>query len=135
MTPDNQYSILIIEPNKNMRSPYAYLSGLSSPSNITRLPSIHSGLAHLIENKPDIVFLSASYEMDRILVFLESLKNKSTDSLINLIIMIDFSQTLSQIPGTTWGDNIGIASNLTSAPELEAILSRIIGDNINLKTN
>lgn len=126
MNVSTSYSILIIEPNEQLLSPYAYISGISSPDTSVRVSSLSEALSYLTKNTPDLVILSTSFKIDDLLTMLEAIKNKSHTALIPLVLSVDLSQPLCQIPGTTWGDTLGIVHSLTSAEEMSATISRVL---------
>lgn len=113
---------LIIEPNDSIITPYSYLDDIYS---YERCVSIERGLRIMAERYPDIVFLSASYTISKSLKVLESLKQKSTISLIPIILVVDLSHKISHIPGTTWGEKIGIVSTISTKKELNSTLDRV----------
>lgn len=118
-------NILIIEPNSQLHSPYSLLSGKNS---VKRVTSIELGLKNMSLYSPDLAFISSSLSISKILTFLESLKNASHTRLIPLIFVIDLSYKLSIIPGTTWGNKLGILTSISSENELNSTIHRITSE-------
>ena len=117
-------NILIIEPNSGLDTPYKFISG-SAP---VRVANVERGLKHLSlqsQTIPDIVFISASFSIQKIITFLDALKNVSRTKLIPLIIVVDFNHKISNIPGTTWGDKIGILTSIVSKSEYNSTIHRV----------
>lgn len=114
---------LIIEPNDSVIKPYSYLDEIYE---YERCTSVEKGLSIMASKYPDILFLSASFSLSKSLKVLESLKHKSAYGLIPLILVVDLSNRLSGIPGTEWGDKIGILSTLSSSKELHSTLDRVM---------
>lgn len=122
----NKYSkslvVFILELNENLTVPYKYLP---SDSSIFRTSSIKKSLKHLVQTTPDIVFLSASYEAEESIEFLEALKNASFNQLIPLVVVVDLSHPINFIPGTTWGGRLAVIDSQANPKELYEILERI----------
>jgi hypothetical protein len=114
---------LIIEPNDSLHIPYAYLEDAYE---YDRCSSIEKGLAFMAKKYPDILFLSASFSLSKSLKVLESLKQKSSYTLIPLVIVVDLSNRVSSVPGTSWGNKIGLVSSLSSAQEVNSTLDRVM---------
>lgn len=115
--------VLIIEPNDALNIPYSYFL---SKFEYDRCTSIEKGLQYMAHKYPDILFLSASFSLSKSLKALESLKQKSNLTLIPLILVVDFSNRLNTIPGTTWGDKIGVITSLSSSQEVNSTLHRVM---------
>lgn len=113
---------LIIEPNKLLQQPYSYIQKSLS---VQRVESIQVGMLEISKSKPDIVFLSTSFSISQTVELLTALKNKSQDGLIPLIFVIDLSQKISSVPGTTWGNKLGILCSQSSFNELNSTLDRV----------
>ncbi|OGK43875.1 hypothetical protein A2957_00435 [Candidatus Roizmanbacteria bacterium RIFCSPLOWO2_01_FULL_38_11] len=114
---------LIIEPNKKLGSPYNYISGLF---NIVHVANVESGLVSLSGTLPQVVFLSTNIGINKTLMFLEALKNASHKKLIPLIFVIDLTNKLNTVPGTTWGGKIGILHSMASKTEFNSTMNRVL---------
>lgn len=114
---------IIIEPNDSLNVPYSYLEDICT---YERCSSIESGLRLMSQKYPDLVFLSASFSLAKSVQILDALKNKSATTLVPIIIVVDFSSRASNVPGTTWGNKIGIVSSLSSVNELNSTLDRVM---------
>ena len=129
-TNSSQKTALVIEPNtflvstQSLAIPYSFLP--KQKLQLTTVASIESALAHLVDQTPDIVFLSTSFSPHKTLKFLEALKNHSTKKLIPLIMVVDLSLPASIIPGTTWGESLGIVHTAISPKEFQATLKRFM---------
>ena len=113
---------LIIEPNDSLLVPYAHVH----KNFITeRQSSIQSALAILAQKHPDIVFISASYSISKIIDILDAVKNKSIETLIPVVFVVDLSHKISHIPGTSWGNKLAILSSISSVSEYNSTLDRV----------
>jgi hypothetical protein len=115
-------AILIVEPNELLESPYKYLDDLGP---VNRVPTIGAGMKEVIWNVPGMVFLSASIEPKKSLVFLDTLKDASRFSLIPLIIVIDLTKEISSVLGTSWGGKIAVVDAYIPQKDLISTISRI----------
>lgn len=115
-------SILIVEPNELLQTPYTHLEELGT---VRRVPTIGSALKEIIWNPPSLVFLSASIEPKKSLVLLDTLKDASRFSLIPLIIVVDLSKEISSILGTSWGGKIAVVDCHILKKDLISTISRI----------
>lgn len=126
----NQPSALIIEPNeslvsqKNPAIPYSFLA--KQKLQISVVASVESALAYLVDQTPNLVFLSASFSPHKTLQLLEALKNHSTEKVIPLVMVIDLSLPTSIIPGTSWGESLGIVHTAISSKEFQATIKRFL---------
>jgi PleD family two-component response regulator len=120
--PATSSTVLIIEPNARLVTPY---SELPSAYSILRVSATEQALDILATITPSLVFLSTSYSMTKILEILEQLKSLSTKKIIPVVFVVDWSHKLSTLPGTTWGNQIGLLHSLSSKQELLATLKRI----------
>jgi len=119
---NHQSYILIIEPHETLEHPYSFIG----PHYVTnRVVSIENGMRSMTHKHPDLVMLSASFSIAKSIHFLETLKHISHTTLIPLLYVVDLSCHVSQIPGTTWGDKLGIISTLTNQDEFDSTLMRI----------
>ncbi len=113
---------LIIEPNQSLQSPYSYIDSFE----IQRCASVQNGLLHLSKTYPDIVFLSTSFSMTKTLSVLDALKNTSSLYLVPLVLVVDLTNSISHIPGTSWGDKLGILTSISNNDEFNSTLNRIL---------
>lgn len=114
---------IIVEPNASVQSPYTFMQ---SGFTLERHISIQSGLHSIAQNNPALVSISASFSPQQYLPLLTAVKNKSQQHLIPLIFVIDLSHKISSIPGTTWGNKLGILTNLSNINEYNSTLDRVI---------
>lgn len=114
---------IIIEPNASLESPYAYME---SSFRLDRHISTQSALLSIAQHEPTLVSLSASFSMQQSLDILTAVKHKSVQHLIPFIFVVDLSHKISSIPGTTWGNKLGILSSTSDVHEYNSILNRIM---------
>lgn len=105
------HSILIVEPNEKLTHPYNLL-----PSNyhITRVSTIAEARATLTQTVPSITLLSASFSPEESVSFLEKLHQAVSTTLPKLIFVVDFSNPINTIPGTSWGETAQVIT--TTSP-------------------
>lgn len=113
---------LIIEPNDRMLHPYSFLENSYI---YQRYTSVEIALQHMSIKYPDIVFISASFSLSKCIKILDALKHISLHSLIPIIFVVDLSKNASLIPGTTWGDKLGIVTSISNQHELNSTLHRV----------
>lgn len=116
-------SILIVEPNQVLTSPYIYLPP-SVPTK--RTASLDHMLRALVKLEPDLVLLSASYKPIVLLRMLEAIKQKSRHKLIPVLMVVNLDCQWNSVIGSTWGGKMGICTTDSSAPELEAEIKRLL---------
>jgi len=121
---NKNYSILIVEPNKNSGLPYSFFK--QKQFNLATTASIQKALKDLAQFTPNLVLLSTSFSTDQLIIFLEALKNASSKQIIPLILVVDLTKPLSILPGTSWGKKLGIIHSLSSKKEISATLDRIL---------
>lgn len=114
---------LIFEPNRNLIVPYSFLDESYS---IIRKDNLREGLKAFYTNPIDIVFISASFKPNRSLNILEAVKNKSKVRLIPIIFVVDLSNSLNFIPGTSWGGKIGIIDSFANEAQFVVTTDRIL---------
>ncbi len=98
-------TILIIEPNKNLTFPYKFLP---KHYHTTRVTTIEAGQNYLAQTLPNAVCLSASFAIEDILTFLETLTRQCYHHLPVLALVIDLTRPVTTIPGTNWGHRLMI---------------------------
>lgn len=117
-------SILIVEPNLDQKKPYSFLD--LKTFKITRINNSFDAAYELQKQNFDLVFLSCSFSNKKILNFLESLKEASSTKIIPLILVVDFSQPYSIVPGLTWNKQLGLLSSISSEKELRTALDQLL---------
>jgi hypothetical protein len=125
MTTPTLTHVLIIEPKVSVAVPYQYLQA----SSIIRVTSIEAALSSLDTKVPDLVIVSASFADKEIFRFFDALKTLCSTHLAMLIpimVVINLTEPISTILGTTWGKKLGITTSESSLTEFEATLNRII---------
>ncbi len=120
-----QRSVLIVEPNQSLTIPYMYLPNTYTLTCVSSIRRARNELAHTV---PDLVFLSTSFRPAQTLSFLEELKkvSQSKTRIIPIVFVIDLSQRVSYVLGTTWAGKVGFANSQSSAEELFSTLERIL---------
>ncbi len=118
------YSILIIEPNANLASPYQFLN--QNSYQLTKAASLELALSQLKNKLPNLIALSTSFSANKTLYFLESVKNLCTKQLIPLVFVVDLNQPVSQILGTHWADKLAILHSASSKQETLASVERLL---------
>jgi hypothetical protein len=115
--------ILVIEPNEKLTHPYIYLD----PSyHNTRISSLTEAKEFTKSVIPNLIILSASFEIDHTVDFLSDLSSKRLNILPGLVFMVDLSNQLSYIPGTTWGNKCQVLSNLCSPKIFIEIVDELV---------
>jgi response regulator RpfG family c-di-GMP phosphodiesterase len=114
--------LLIIEPNTRLTTPY---NELPSAYSIMRVSATQQAAELLKTMTPDVVLLSTSYSMTKILEVLDQIKLLSTSGIIPVVFVVDWSHKMSCLPGTTWAGKVGILHTLSNPAEVEATLTRV----------
>lgn len=124
MPANNPNTILIVEPKKELANYYQFLPRESSTIHVL---STQHGIKYLQNKTPSLVTISASYSPLQIFHFLETLKESShhRQYLIPLLFVIDLDHETNFIPGTYWGQKLGIINSLSSNKETQLVLKRI----------
>lgn len=118
------YSILIVEPNLDLKKPYVFLE--RKKWQIIRVQDVITATQKLQEQAFDLVFLSCSFTNKKMLNFLESLKQASHTKIIPLILVVDFHQPYSIVPGLVWAERLALLSSQSSQQELSIQLHRLL---------
>ena len=80
----------------------------------------------LAQENFDLVFLSCSFSNKKLLNFLDSLKQACKNKIIPLVLVVDFSQSYSIVPGIKWDNKIALLGSQASAEELDVALLRLL---------
>lgn len=118
-------TILIVEPRKELAQPYAHLP---QDVELVHLQSTQKAAQFLATHTAcDLVIINASYSPQLILKLLETVKEHSSQqlSLVPIIFLVDLKNENNYIPGTFWGQKLGLVSSLSTQKELKLILERI----------
>lgn len=115
-------SILIIEPNPTLKTPYQFLTIYS----VTRVSSFGQLVATLANQPFDLFMLSASFSPSVQLKILETLKNQCLTYIIPLIWVVDFSQPLSSLPGTGWANQLGLLHSQTDRAQTLTLIDKLL---------
>lgn len=75
---------------------------------------------------PSIVIISSRFAPTKHIQILEALKERSTDSLIPIIINLDLNQPTIVLPGTRWAGKLGLITPDTTQAEFTALLARLL---------
>jgi hypothetical protein len=115
--------MLIIEPNQALETPYIYFR---PKYQLMRADTIARGQIQLDGAiVPDLVAISTSFTAFDHLRILELIKSVCVERIVPIIFVVDWSKRMSTIPGTTWGDSIGLAHSLSSEDEVLTMLKRV----------
>jgi PleD family two-component response regulator len=117
------HQILIVDPHFSDIGVYSHIVKQWS---FIQVSSIETALQQLYILKPDLVFISASFSINKNLLLLEAIKNLSSKQLVPIVFVLDLSHQISLVPGTTWGGKIGIIHTLSSKKELHSTLDRVL---------
>ncbi len=117
--------ILIVDPDSKLEQPYVWFEQVVPESSVTHLPTIELALDKLPTVNPDIVCISASFSAAKTVQLLEAIKQATTTHIIPVCFVVNWQQRLSTIPGTTWGNKVGLLHTLSSADEVRSTLERI----------
>lgn len=104
-------------------APYMHL-----PSNyeLRLLNNADQMLTELSAQVPDLVLISASVAPEHALKVLWLLKDLSTTKLVPVIFVVDWSQSVIRLPGTSWGGKVGLLHSLSAQDEVNATISRVM---------
>ncbi|MBT4124620.1 MAG: hypothetical protein HN981_01765 [Candidatus Pacebacteria bacterium] len=116
-------SALIIEPNHNLKEPYETVADFF---NITKVNSLAEARQSLTKLQPDIFFMSSSFSPHLQLEILETFKNACSTQIIPLVFVVDLSQSLNQITGTSWGDTLTILHSRQKQATIKTLLKPFI---------
>jgi DNA-binding response OmpR family regulator len=117
---------LIVEPNSQLTVPYELVQEhYTHKLKIVRCMSIEEALKELDRITPDLVLLSTAFSPHKTLQLLEKLKSQMTTRIIPLIFVVDFSQRIHRLLGTSWAGKVGILHTFSSQAEVDATCSRL----------
>lgn len=117
-----RFQTFAFEPNLKLSIPYLHLPATYH----LQTESTLSVTAFSPSTLPDLIMLSSSFSPEDTVDFLWQLKNISSAQIVPLIFVVDWSQSLSQVPGTTWGNKIGLLHSLSSQNEVQTTLERLM---------
>ncbi|MBW7955857.1 hypothetical protein H3C66_03935 [Patescibacteria group bacterium] len=127
------YHIVVIAPNQvetplfqrvrecfTLRKTSVILSFVSETDHI---------LNEIYERKPDYIFLSASYPPTEQLEKLTSLAQyvRKTRRVVPLIYLIDWTNPLSSVLGTSWSGQVGVLHGYSNNAEIIDLFQRLDG--------
>lgn len=112
MSNSTNQSLLIVEPNEKLTHPYNLLP---STYHITRVSTIAEARAIVAQTVPNVTLLSASFSLKESVSFLEDLHQAVHTTLPQLVFVVDFSNPINTIPGTSWGETAQIIT--TTSPD------------------
>lgn len=123
MTTHSTFTALALEPNTMLMTPYMHL-----PQNceLRLLNNSDQMIAEISKQVPDLILLSASVAPEHVLKVLWLLKDLSTTKLIPVIFVVDWSQSVIRLPGTSWGGKVGLLHSLSVREEVDATMSRVM---------
>ena len=120
----SQKSILIVEPNLDLEKPYSFLD--PQIFKVTRVSNTLLAASALEQQNFELVLLSCSFSNKKLLNFLDSLKLASKNKIIPLVLVVDFNQPYSIVPGLSWDKQVGLLSSSSCAKELMTVLARLL---------
>lgn len=115
------HSLLIVEPNEKLTHPYNLLP---SKYHITRVSTIVEGLNFIAHTVPKLIMVSASFTPNESLLLLETVSKAISAQLPQLIFVVDLSNPISTIPGTSWGGTTTLLSSQSSVAQVNASLAQ-----------
>ena len=117
-------NVLVLDPNFEQVALYSLLDSKKFQIKSFSNPSLASEA--LAQENFDLVFLSCSFSNKKLLHFLESLKQACKNKIIPLVLVVDFDQSYSIVPGIKWDNKIALLGSQASAEELDAALLRLL---------
>ncbi len=117
-------SVLIVEPNLHQKKPYVFLD--QKLFKITKISNALMAADKLQKQKFDLIFLSCSFSSKKLFNFLESFKQANKTKIVPLILVVDFSQPFSIVPGLTWNNQLGLLSSISLEKELQTLLAKLL---------
>jgi hypothetical protein len=120
-------TILIIDPHEQLSKPYQWLPSAATLIHSTSTPQ---ATQYLRDRIPSLVIISASFSPSQMLELLETVKRCVSHQrfLVPLIVMVDLHDRINFIPGTHWGQKMGVLCSLSSKEEVNAVLNRICAE-------
>lgn len=123
MSDNSILTALVIEPNTQLQVPYKYLDTNYSVHRVSSLRQAH----HLLRSIPfDLVLISASLQPLHSLRILEILKEQAKDQLPPVVFVIDFTNRINCLPGTTWLGKIAVVDNFANEDQFVGALDRVL---------
>lgn len=124
-------NILILEPHHRLVAPYSFLPTIFEDQvEVKRVESIERGVDSLTHTSPELVLVSASFEPEETLSFLEELQQHIGHNLQNgfvpVLFVVDVSSPLSTVLGTAWGGQTGVTSTQASLIEFKSVVMRVV---------
>lgn len=92
---------------------------------VTYCSSLPHTLQALAVEQPALLIVSSRFAPTKLIQVLEALKERSTQSLIPVIVNLDLSQPTITLPGTRWAGKLGIITSNTSQNEFTALIERL----------
>ena len=123
-SPSHLSSILIIEPNLDLKKPYCFID--QKIFFISRVNNTLLAVEELQKQNFDLVFLSCSFSSKKFLNFLEFLKSSNQLKITPLVLVIDLNQAYSIVPGLSWNNQLVILNSLSSKKELQINLDKLL---------
>lgn len=124
MSATTSHPILIVEPTPELAEVYDFFPQDNRPIHVT---STQRATRYLQNQTPSLVAVSASYSPPQIFRLLETIKEKSSASLflIPVVFVIDLKHKTNFIPGTFWGQKLGVINSLSSQQEVKLVMARV----------
>lgn len=117
-------NVLVLDPNFEQVALYSFIDQKKFQVKFLSNPGLASEA--LAQENFDLVFLSCSFSNKKLLHFLESLKQACKNKIIPLVLVVDFEQSYSIVPGIKWDQRVALLGSQASAEELNATLARLL---------
>lgn len=118
-------SILIIETTGCLAIPLTYFP---TAYKIYSAISLHEVKSTLEQHEIDLVVFNVSCPEETMFEILQTVYHYCSEDIIPILLVIDLSTPVTSIPGTTWGDKLGILHTLSSRGEFIATMQRLFGE-------
>mgnify|MGYP006890188840 CR=1 FL=1 len=92
---------------------------------VVHCSSLPLTLQTLAVEQPTLFVVSSRFAPTKLIQVLEALKERTTQSLIPVIINLDLDQPSITLPGTRWAGKLGFITSDTSQNEFAALIERL----------
>ena len=92
---------------------------------VTHCSSLPQTLQTLAVSQPTLMVISSRFAPTKLIQAFEALKERSTQTLIPVIVSLDLTQPTITLPGTRWAGKLGFISPDTSQDEFAALIHRL----------
>lgn len=116
--------ILIVEPDRNLLTPYV---SLNFARHLIRVNTIDDALEELQANDfPEVIMVSASFPPAESVRLLEQIKSRMGHHITPLIFVINLSTPISSVLGTTWGGQTNVLTSISTPLEVVGIFEKLL---------